>query len=116
MFDFTVAPWEVETGGQPGEYFISGVAHEQASYLDEGYDISQEEGDRRAKIANTRDENNRRLIQAAPVMYASCKAIVESWEKGGLAQAARKCQAVIDELEGGERDADNHREEESRRR
>ena len=94
MINITPSPWEVESGGQPGEYFISGVAHEQSEWIDEGYDISPEEGDRRTDLAGQRDENNRRLIQAAPKLYQACKIAKEWFEK--MANDERLVEKAID--------------------
>ena len=103
MFDITPAPWEVEKDMNFfGRYTILQAAHEQNEWIDEGYEISDEEGDRRGKISEERDENNRRLIQVAPQAYFACKVIIENWSKGDLGQAATLCQAIVDYLEGGE--------------
>jgi len=90
MFDITPSPWEVKSGGQPGEYFISGVAHEQSEWIDEGYDISPEEGDRRTDLAGKRDENNRTLIQAAPKLYAAAVDVLTSLSAASLGRCERQ--------------------------
>ncbi len=63
----TPEPWEVEKDPDMfGRYTILEAAKEQADYVDEGYLISDEEGERRWKEAQEHDEGNRLLIQAAP--------------------------------------------------
>lgn len=65
----TPKPWEVEKSPNVyGHYSISGVAHEQNEHVDEGYAISDEEGDRRETEAAELDEGNRLLIQEAPIL------------------------------------------------
>ena len=41
-----------------------------------------------------------RLRKAAPKLLAACRMVVERWEKGDLAEAARMCHEVIVEVEG----------------
>ena len=68
----TPEPWEVSRDmDNYGRYTILGAAHEQNEWVDEGYEISDEEGDRRAEEAQERDEGNRVLIQAAPDMLSA---------------------------------------------
>jgi hypothetical protein len=43
---------------------------------------------------------NAKLMSAAPNLLEACHAVVESWESGDLAGAARLCQAAIDEAIG----------------
>ena len=38
-----------------------------------------------------------RLLYAAPRLLSACRMVVERWESGDLAEAARTCQAAIDE-------------------
>jgi len=40
---------------------------------------------------------NARLIAAAPRLFDACRMVVERWETGDLAEAARMCQAAIAE-------------------
>jgi hypothetical protein len=37
-----------------------------------------------------------RLIAAAPALLAACRMIVERWERGDLAEAARACQSAVE--------------------
>ena len=68
----TPEPWEVsKDDALYGRFTIDGVAHEETERIDEGYDISIEEGDRRAEEAQERDEGNRLLIQAAPHLLSA---------------------------------------------
>ena len=70
----TPEPWEVEKDGEIfGRYTILEAAKEQADYIDQGYLISDEEGDRREKESEERGEGNRRLIQEAPVLLELAK-------------------------------------------
>lgn len=63
----TPGPWEVSKDMDMfGRYTILKAAHEQDDYVTEGYEISDEEGDRRGQEAEENDEGNRVLIQKAP--------------------------------------------------
>ncbi len=42
---------------------------------------------------------NGRLIVAAPALLAACRMVVERWERGDLAEAARACRDAIDDYE-----------------
>jgi hypothetical protein len=44
-------------------------------------------------------EGNARLAATAPAFLAACRLVVERWERGDLAEAARACQDAIDEYE-----------------
>lgn len=37
-----------------------------------------------------------RLIAAAPELLEACRAVVDRWERGDLAEAARMCEAAIE--------------------
>jgi hypothetical protein len=41
------------------------------------------------------EQANGRLIAAAPELLAACRMVVERWERGDLAEAARACSAAI---------------------
>lgn len=45
---------------------------------------------------------NARLIAAAPELLEACRAVVERWEHGDLAEAARMCDAAIASATGAE--------------
>jgi hypothetical protein len=47
-----------------------------------------------------RTEANARLIATAHDLLNACRAVVDAWEGGDLAAAARECQAAIDAAEG----------------
>lgn len=40
-------------------------------------------------------EANGRLIVAAPDLLAACRMVIDRWEQGDLAEAARACQAAV---------------------
>jgi hypothetical protein len=48
---------------------------------------------------NLEAEANACLIAAAPKLLAACRMIVDRWERGDLAEAARACSAAIVEAE-----------------
>jgi hypothetical protein len=48
-----------------------------------------------ANAYTEREQANARLIVAAPRLLAACRMVVERWEIGDLAEAARMCQAAI---------------------
>jgi hypothetical protein len=63
----TPEPWKVEKDMDMfGRYTILEDAHEQGKWVSEGFEISDEEGDRRGRESEERDEGNRLLIQEAP--------------------------------------------------
>lgn len=41
-----------------------------------------------------------RLMTAAPKLLEACRMVVERWERGDLAEAARACRAAMAEAEG----------------
>jgi hypothetical protein len=45
-------------------------------------------------------EANARLIKASPRLLNACLAVINSWEKGDLAAAARMCNEAIKEATG----------------
>ncbi len=64
----TPEPWSVDRTDDYGSYRVHEAAREQNKWVDEGYEINNEEGERRNAIAELHDEGNRRLIQEAPAM------------------------------------------------
>lgn len=70
----TPGPWSVDRTDDYGSYRIHEAAREQNLWVDEGYAISEEEGERRNAIAERHDEGNRRLIQVIPLMREVLKA------------------------------------------
>ena len=75
--DFIVAP---DPNGKHPDIYIAEIADSD----DEGRVASFEQQDA-----------NRWLIAAAPDLLAACTLIVERWERGNLAEAARACTAAI---------------------
>lgn len=78
----TPAPWayEEETGRV---YFADGEVEPTIAFLD---------------LENTspvRAKADGHLIVAAPTLLAACRMVVERWERGDLAEAARACQAAV---------------------
>lgn len=65
---YTPDPWTVDRADQYGSYRVHEAAREQNKWVDERYEISDEEGERRNAVAELHDEGNRRLIQEAPIM------------------------------------------------
>jgi hypothetical protein len=47
-------------------------------------------------------ERYARMIAAVPKLLAACQAVVERWEHGDLAEAARMCGKAVQEAIGGE--------------
>ncbi len=45
----------------------------------------------------------KRLMNAAPKLLAACRMVVDCWERGDLAEAARACSAAIAEATAGRR-------------
>lgn len=71
-FEITPAPWTVESHRDTeGAYIINQAAYEQSSWVSEGYEISNEEGARRAGLADIRDANNARLLGFAPTLLGA---------------------------------------------
>jgi hypothetical protein len=66
-FVITPGPWMVESHPDTeGAYIVKEARHEQHTWVADGYDISDEEGDLRNLVVVRRDAGNIRLIQAAP--------------------------------------------------
>lgn len=83
LADITPLPWTVESHRDTeGGYIIREARHEQLSWCDEGYDISDEEGERRSLVAARRNSNNVRLIQAAPALFAALRNLLVSPDIG----------------------------------
>ena len=61
---------------------------------------------RRARIRHRRvglgaDGAEAEMVSAARRRLAACRAVMENWEKGDLARAARECAAAVKEADGG---------------
>lgn len=50
----------------------------------------------KAESRRIRDEHNA-AINALAGALSACRMVIDNWESGDLAEAARACQAVIDE-------------------
>ena len=73
-FKITGGPWTVEPHPDTeGAYIIKEALHEQRIWGSEGYDVSDEEGDRRDLIAERRDAGNVRLIRFAPELFEALR-------------------------------------------
>jgi hypothetical protein len=90
MLKHTPGPWECDLDyivapdpdGRHPDIYIAEIAAEDS----EGRIASVEQ-----QIAN------RQLITAAPNLLAACRMVVDRWERGDLAEAARACGAAIAE-------------------
>jgi hypothetical protein len=104
----TPFPWNVETTDEYGHYFIMEAAKEQNGWVNKGYDIGYEEGERRNKVAEVHDEGNRTLIQAIPdLLSALCDCrdalreylqSVESGKDDDAESAYQHADAILTEL------------------
>jgi hypothetical protein len=71
---FTPGPWTVYANlDHYGQYEVAEAVREQDDWVNEGWNIGDEEGERRQEIANRHDAGNARLIAAAPDLLAACK-------------------------------------------
>jgi len=61
--------------------------------------LVDEVGDSDYENSVTIDFEEQRLRNAAPRLLDACRMVVERWETGDLAEAARMCQKAIDEAE-----------------
>ena len=75
----TPMPWTVESHPDTeGGYIIHEARHEQRVWCDQGYDISEDEGNRRSLVVACHNVGNMRLIQAAPWLFAALRDMVMS--------------------------------------
>lgn len=82
-FEITPAPWTVESHPDTeGAYIVKEARHEQQTWGPDGYDISDEEGDRRDLIVERRDRSNIRLIQAAPLLFEALRDLLLLPDRG----------------------------------
>jgi hypothetical protein len=72
-----------------------GPWHEAKSGNHQGLVVDEETG---ANIAVTYDKAHAQLVAKAPRLRDACRAVVERWEKGDLAEAARMCAAALEGL------------------
>jgi hypothetical protein len=76
-WQFIVAP---DPDGIHPDIYIAEIAHEDS----EGRIASPEQ-----------QEANGRLIVAAPALFAACRIVIDRWEHGDLAEAARACHTAV---------------------
>jgi len=75
----TPFPWTVESHpDSEGGYIIREARYEQQTWCDQGYDISDDEGDRRSLLVARHDAGNIRLLQAAPELFAALRNLIFS--------------------------------------
>lgn len=86
--EHTPGPWQQDW------HFI--VAPDPAGIHPDIYiaEIAEDDSDGRIPPPEQQEANGR-LIAAAPELLAACRLVVERWESGDLAEAARECQAAI---------------------
>jgi len=65
-----------------GAFIIHEARQEETSWVDEGYELSEEEGDRRGKISEANRNGNSSLISRTPKMYKLLKEIDARLLKG----------------------------------
>ena len=58
------------------------------------------EAQEKASTLKSKQAPELKLASTIAELLAACHAVVENWEHGDLAAAARMCQAVIDKVEG----------------
>lgn len=106
----------METKHTPGPWRAAWNANRNANRLWAGVDCGDEQDPHRAEVCTVCVENIKldddeawdrakadvRLIAAAPALLAACEAVVNAWDYGDLAAAARQCQAAIAAAKGGE--------------
>jgi hypothetical protein len=69
-FEITPGPWTVKSHPDTeGAYIVKEARYEQQTWGPDGYDISDQEGDRRDLIVERRDAGNVRLIAIAPKLF-----------------------------------------------
>jgi len=73
----TPFPWTVESHPDTeGGYILHEARHEQQVWCDQGYELSEEEGNRRSLIVARHNVGNIRLLQAAPKLFAALRDMV----------------------------------------
>jgi len=75
----TPFPWNVDSHrDSEGGYVVQEANQEQLVWCFQGYDISDEEGERRDQIAAQHETGNIRLIQAAPELFVALREMVNT--------------------------------------
>ena len=73
-FEITLGPWTLKPHPDTeGAYIINEARHEQLTWVTDGCDVSEEEGDRRNLIVERRDAGNVRLIRIAPELFKALR-------------------------------------------
>lgn len=73
----TPFPWTVESHPDTeGGYILHEARQEQQVWCDQGYNISEEEGNRRSLVVAQHNVGNIRFLQAAPELFASLRNLV----------------------------------------
>jgi hypothetical protein len=57
-------------------------------------EIAEEDSDGRVASPDQQEANGR-LIVAAPKLFGACRMVIDRWERGDLAEAARACQTAV---------------------
>jgi hypothetical protein len=76
MLDITPGEWEVvkRSSEDLGTYRLRQAAREQNEWVTDGYEIDEDEGDRRAAVADRHDANNAKLMSKAPDLHRALEA------------------------------------------
>ena len=93
---FSETPWHVNPDlDQYGFYQLSEAAAEQEDWVNKGFEIGDEEGERRQEIANLHDSNNACLMQAAPILLRACLEALECIHEGQTFEASEELFGAI---------------------
>jgi len=94
-FEITPGPWTVESHPDTeGAYIVTEARYEQQTWGPDGYDISDEEGDRRDLIVERRDAGNIRLIAVAPRLFEVLRNVL-LFPDTGRAQAFETLNSIV---------------------
>lgn len=94
--DAAITPFPWTVGIHPdteGAYIINEAYYEQQVWCEQGYDISEEEGDRRCLIGAWHNAGNVFLLQAAPELFVALRNMV-SMPQGSKKEAIRALERV----------------------
>ena len=99
-FSFTQGPWHVDADlDQYGYYRIAEAATEQEDWVNAGFAVSDEEGERRQETSNQHETGNVALIESAPDMWEIVRLLAEREDSDDpLIQDAV---ALVTKIEGG---------------
>lgn len=102
----TPGPWELDTAGWP--LIVNGPATPGPFGTHEGPSVvctleTNHRGRSECYPADTALANGR-AIAALPALIEACRAVVDRWESGDLAEAARMCEAAIELARKGDTD------------